>query len=119
MGSTGDGVPVHKGCKQGAPESPPLWSILLHDVMALVPEKWQQAGCGYHLHAVAADDGERRPWADMAPRCHHLGYAGDLLLVATSARDIQNMYTDLGRSYSPKDSGSNWTTPTFEQLSRR
>lgn len=56
------------------------------------------------LPALAAGDGERRPriQSDVAPMCNHLGYAGDLDLVATSPKDIHKLYGDLESACTPK-----------------
>lgn len=38
---------------------------------------------------------------------YHLGYADDFIQVATSPKDIQKMYSDLERTWSPKGLRSN------------
>lgn len=57
LGFKGEAVTVHKGCDQGAPESPQLWNISLDEVMAPAIQKWQLEGRGCYLPALAAADG--------------------------------------------------------------
>lgn len=79
LGLTRDAVSVHEGCRQGAPESPPLWNVMLDEVMAPVLRAWQQEGRGDYLLAFADNGGGRRSLtlADSAPMCKRLGYADD------------------------------------------
>lgn len=102
------------GCKQGAPESPHLWSSRLDEVVAPVFRKWQQEGRGYNLLALVVGAGERRPRtsADAAPKCNHLGDADDLIQVAACPRDIQDMFRDAERA-SPPGSGLNRTNFSY------
>lgn len=44
-----------------------------------------------------------RTRADAAPRCNHFGYAGGLILVASSPKDCHNMHRDLEGACSPKE----------------
>lgn len=62
-----------------------------------VIQKWQQERFGYYQPTLAAAYGGCPPrmWAGAAPWCNHLGYAGDLIVVATSPKNVHNMYTDL------------------------
>lgn len=78
----GGSVPVYKGCKQGAPESQPLWNVMLDETMAPLLRKRQRAGRGAYLPSLIAGDEHCRPrtWADVAQTCNQLAYADDHLV---------------------------------------
>lgn len=53
MGMAGYRAPIHKGCKQGAPEWPVLWNFLLGEALGARMKEWQRRGCGVYLLAFA------------------------------------------------------------------
>lgn len=88
----GTGVPInHEGCKQGAPESPVLWNMLLDEAMGPVPEEWQRMGIGIYLPAFEAEgpDGDApRNWGGAAGWVNLLAYVDDLLLPPKSEEEV-------------------------------
>lgn len=103
-GIQGRQVPIGKGCRQGAPESPSLWNIAFDDAPAETVTERQARGYGLYLPANATDaHGKRqRNMADAAARVTHLVYADDVLLEGTSLSEIEDMYRMLHRSVTAK-----------------
>lgn len=96
LGLASEAIPVHRGCKQGAPESPRVWDIWLNEVMSPAIQKWEQEKRGYYLPTlVAAGVRAPRTWVDAAQSCNHLGYGDDFILVATRRKgcpeDVQRL----------------------------
>lgn len=60
---------IHHGSKQGAPESPTLWNLVLDEALEGVAKGWQ-------AHRVV----------------NHLALLGDAVLIGESAEDIRIMY---------------------------
>lgn len=67
MGMAGDRVPMFKGCKQGAPENPVLWKLILDEALGPLLRKWQKRGCGIYLSAAEAgpDGNTPKSWGDI------------------------------------------------------
>lgn len=81
-------------CRQGAPESPVLWNIVLDNVLGPVRPEWKRLGYGVRLPFLtgAVGDQEPRNQADAGKRATHLAYADDLLLVAKRAPGRSNTW---------------------------
>lgn len=81
MGLQGEHMPFQKVFKEGAPESPVLWHVLLDEDVGPLLEEWQRR-VGIYLPAFLGDpDGEtRRNWGVADGWVDILAYAGDLLL---------------------------------------
>lgn len=46
VGMAGDRTPNFKGCKQGLPESPALWNLILDEALGPLRKECQSRGCG-------------------------------------------------------------------------
>lgn len=68
MGLPGEGVPIHKGCKEGAPENPVFRNALLDQTLGPSVQEcpWRRVGINVAAFAVDPDGkapevGETRP----------------------------------------------------------
>lgn len=55
----GKNIPIHKGCKQGAPDSLVSWNLWLGEVVGPILE--EGGGLGIHLHACETDPAGKAP----------------------------------------------------------
>lgn len=89
-------LPIHKGCRRGAPESPVLWNLVLDEATGETLRSWQARQMGARLPNLAgAGDVGTRNKADVAERMNHLAFADDLLLLSKIAAEVKTMSEDM------------------------
>lgn len=83
----GKGVRVHRGCKQGAPESPTLWNLVLDETLEIVIGQVAAATQGRPTADARGRPQRKTPFqlCHRVEHCNRLAFADDILLFGTSA----------------------------------
>lgn len=57
----GGRIPISRGCKQGPPESPVSWDLILDEALGPLLGEWYRRGCGVYLLALETAPQEGAP----------------------------------------------------------